>query len=110
MMKLKSKRFHRSLSKFRGGGGGNNGDKEPCGGTTAEEIKWELRPGGMLVQKRGVDGQSVQKEGLIMVRVTNGSQWHDISIQSTSTFGTFKSTMFLCISFMFILKLIKCFV
>ncbi|XP_076912354.1 BAG family molecular chaperone regulator 2-like [Bidens hawaiensis] len=86
MIKLKSKRFQRSLSKFRIGGGGSNGDKE-CGNTITGEIKWELRPGGMLVQKRDIDGQ---KEGFIMVRVANGSQWHDISIQATSTFGELK--------------------
>ncbi|KAJ0469699.1 putative Ubiquitin-like domain-containing protein [Helianthus annuus] len=88
MMKLKSKRFHRSLSKLRIGGGSN----KECGGTiTTGEIKWELRPGGMLVQKRDVDdAQNVEKEGFIMVRVANGSQWHDISIQATSTFGEMK--------------------
>ncbi|KAK9061692.1 hypothetical protein SSX86_018875 [Deinandra increscens subsp. villosa] len=93
MMKLKSKRFHRSLSMFRSsGGGGSNADKEDCNGTVnaGGEIKWELRPGGMLVQKRGIDAHNVEKEGFITVRVSNGSQWHDISIQATSTFGEMK--------------------
>ncbi|XP_076903781.1 BAG family molecular chaperone regulator 2-like [Bidens hawaiensis] len=89
MIKLKSKRFQRSLSKFRIGGHGSNGDKE-CGNAITGEIKWELRPGGMLVQKRDIDNQSVEKEGYILVRVANGSKWHDISIQATSTFGELK--------------------
>ncbi|XP_023741543.1 BAG family molecular chaperone regulator 1 isoform X2 [Lactuca sativa] len=90
MMKLRSKRFQTSLSKLRGGcgggGGGGSGDNKECGATIAREIKWELRPGGMLVQKREIAGQNVEK-GVIMVRVATCSQWHDISIQATSTFG-----------------------
>ncbi|CAH1437740.1 unnamed protein product [Lactuca virosa] len=95
MMKLRSKRFQTSLSKLRGGGGGGgNGDNKECGATIpAGEIKWELRPGGMLVQKREIAGQSVEKEGVIMVRVATGSQWHDISIQATSTFGEMKKLL-----------------
>ncbi|KAI3793906.1 hypothetical protein L1987_36529 [Smallanthus sonchifolius] len=90
MMKLKSKRFHRSLSMFRGGGGGGSKADKECGGTIPGDIKWELRPGGMLVQKRDIDAQNVEKEGFIIVRVAHGSQWHDISIQATSTFGEMK--------------------
>ncbi|KAL8193549.1 hypothetical protein R6Q57_026684 [Mikania cordata] len=90
MIKLKSKRFHRSLSMFRSSGGSSNGDKEYNGGTNTGEIKWELRPGGMLVQKRDIDDQNLEKEGCIVVRVANGSQWHDITIQATSTFGEMK--------------------
>lgn len=88
MMKLRSKRFHKSLSKLRSGGG--NGDNKECGATMVGEIKWELRPGGMLVQKREIAGQNDENEGVIMVRAATGSQWHEISIQSTSTFGEMK--------------------
>ncbi|CAI9272791.1 unnamed protein product [Lactuca saligna] len=93
MMKLRSKRFQTSLSKLRGGGCGGNGDNKECGATIAGEIKWELRPGGMLVQKREIAGQNVEKEGVIMVRVATCSQWHDISIQATSTFGEMKKLL-----------------
>ncbi|KAL1531596.1 BAG family molecular chaperone regulator 3-like [Salvia divinorum] len=84
MMKLRSKRFSRSNTKLAGGvstaavGGG--------------EIKWELRPGGMLVQKResrenaGAGGE----ETMITIRVSTVSKWHDLSIQATSTFGELK--------------------
>ncbi|KAJ0771801.1 hypothetical protein HanPI659440_Chr07g0273201 [Helianthus annuus] len=89
MMKLKSKRLHRTLSKFLGGGDdSSNNDNKERGGTIVREINWELRPGGMLVQKREMEGQNIEKEGFILVRVAAGSRWHDISIQSTSTFGT----------------------
>ncbi|GJM85443.1 hypothetical protein PR202_ga01889 [Eleusine coracana subsp. coracana] len=65
-----------------------------CGGDTASvgagrargEIEWELRPGGMLVQKReGRGGEEV-----IVVRVATGFSWHDVSIRATSTFGELK--------------------
>ncbi|KAM7506560.1 hypothetical protein LguiA_017013 [Lonicera macranthoides] len=82
MMKLKSKRFCRSKSKLSGDSGGANS----VGG--GGEIKWELRPGGMLVQKR--ENINVGKEGIITVRVSTVSQLHDIPIQPTSTFGELK--------------------
>ncbi|XP_057503873.1 BAG family molecular chaperone regulator 2-like [Actinidia eriantha] len=81
MMKLRSKRFLRSPSKLgsTGGGGGS-------------EIKWELRPGGMLVQKRETNsgGETGHGEGFITIRVSTVSQWHDIITQATSTFGDLK--------------------
>lgn len=49
-----------------------------------------IKPGGIVVQKRNIKDQHVEKEGFIMVRVATSSQWHNISIQATSTFGTFK--------------------
>uniref|UniRef100_A0A162AKP6 Ubiquitin-like domain-containing protein n=1 Tax=Daucus carota subsp. sativus TaxID=79200 RepID=A0A162AKP6_DAUCS len=54
MIKLRSKRFFRSnSSKLRGGdNGGSNSGKGGAASIPVGEIKWELRPGGMLVQKR----------------------------------------------------------
>ncbi|CAD6243782.1 unnamed protein product [Miscanthus lutarioriparius] len=59
-----------------------------CGGDNggAGEIEWEVRPGGMLVQKR--DGRSGQE--MVTVRVSTGFSWHDVSIAATSTFGELK--------------------
>ena len=75
-----------------GNGGNDNGSsnvkgaEKGCGNNNNNsEIKWELRPGGMLVQKRET-GASVG-EGVITVSVSTVSQWHDISIEATSTFG-----------------------
>ncbi|KAK8593557.1 hypothetical protein V6N13_042872 [Hibiscus sabdariffa] len=93
MMKLKSNKFCRGSFKF-GNAGGNNvkgGDQK---GVT--EIKWELRPGGMLVQRREI-GSSVG-EGTILVRVSTVSQCHDISIEATSTFGKLKMILSLVTS------------
>ncbi|KAA8530157.1 hypothetical protein F0562_004866 [Nyssa sinensis] len=86
MIKLRSKRFSRSNSKLGGGNGVANAGKG-CG--SVGEIKWELRPGGMLVQKRETGEQSVG-EGMITVRVSTVPQWHDITIGATSTFGELK--------------------
>lgn len=96
MIKLRSKRFSRSSSKLGGGATGNSikGGEKGCGGIS--EIKWELRPGGMLVQKRDT-GESAG-EGAITVRVSTVSKWHDISIEATSTFGELKMILSLVTS------------
>lgn len=81
MMKLRSMRFSRSNSSKLGRSGSDVGAAgKGCGGG---EIKWEMRPGGMLVQKRDESGG----DGFIIVRVSTVSQWHDITLQPTSTFG-----------------------
>ncbi|XP_060194738.1 BAG family molecular chaperone regulator 3-like [Lycium barbarum] len=89
MIKLRCKKFFRSNSKFASttsaatAAAASGGDAKLGG-----EIKWEMRPGGMLVQKRECaknDGESI-----ITLRVSTVSQWHDISIQATSSFGELK--------------------
>jgi len=90
MIKLRySKRlFKRSPSSKQAaacGGGGGNGSAAGAGGG-AGEIEWEVRPGGMLVQKR--DGKG--GEEVIVVRVSTGYSWHDVSIGATSTFGEYE--------------------
>ncbi|XP_062105569.1 BAG family molecular chaperone regulator 3 [Humulus lupulus] len=91
MIKLRStkKYFGRSSSKLSSKAlKGAENQKELGANNNIAEIKWELRPGGMLVQRRE-SGQS-DGEGLITIRVSTVSQWHDISIESTSTFGELK--------------------
>ncbi|CAK7328196.1 unnamed protein product [Dovyalis caffra] len=102
MIKLRSKRFCKGSFKLgcNGGGGGNTtnvkgNEKGSYGVINNGEIKWELRPGGMLVQKRE-SGESVGE--LIKVRVSTVSQWHDISIEATSTFGELKMVLSLVTS------------
>lgn len=80
MIKLRSKRFSRSSSKLGGATGGAAATNRGGG-----EIKWELRPGGMLVQKR--ESKENSDEVMITIRVSTVSTWHDISVQATSTFG-----------------------
>ncbi|KFK25675.1 hypothetical protein AALP_AA8G144800 [Arabis alpina] len=53
------------------------------------EIKWELRPGGMLVQKR----QESIGEDLISIRVSTFAHSRDLSIEATSTFGELKMVL-----------------
>ena len=77
-MKLSPKRLFKRNPKLN-----ENGEKIGAGVYDRYETEWEVRPGGMLVQKR-VEGR---EEGTITVRVSTGHQWHDISIGATSTFG-----------------------
>ncbi|XP_044467167.1 BAG family molecular chaperone regulator 2-like [Mangifera indica] len=96
MIKLRSKGF--CIGSFKLGCGGSNSSNNIKAASTVtsspkeyggiSEIKWELRPGGMLVQKRE-SGDSVG-EATITLRVSNVSKWHDISIEATSTFGELK--------------------
>ncbi|CAO2167426.1 unnamed protein product [Urochloa humidicola] len=55
-----------------------------------EKIEWEVRPGGMLVQKRRTPEEDAAAIEYILVRVSTGRQWHDISIDATATFGDLK--------------------
>ncbi|XP_068655105.1 BAG family molecular chaperone regulator 2-like [Aristolochia californica] len=57
--------------------------------TTMEgDIEWELRPGGMLVQKRAE--QSASSAPIYRVRIAFGAVRYEISINSQSTFGELK--------------------
>ncbi|KAG8082411.1 hypothetical protein GUJ93_ZPchr0014g46526 [Zizania palustris] len=91
MVKLRYSRrlFRRSSSKgSTGSSSSSDGDAGArSGGGGGGEIEWEVRPGGMLVQKR--DGRGGVEE-LITVRVATGFSWHDASIRATCTFGELK--------------------
>lgn len=53
------------------------------------EKKWELRPGGMLVQKRTEAEENTIRPPLnIRVRVKYGSIYHEIHVSSQASFGT----------------------
>ncbi|KAJ0083375.1 hypothetical protein Patl1_31060 [Pistacia atlantica] len=55
------------------------------------QIDWELRPGGMLVQKRDVgDGSS---RAMIKIKVSYGSYHHDLTVPAQSTFGDLKRVL-----------------
>ncbi|KAL8158531.1 hypothetical protein V2J09_000068 [Rumex salicifolius] len=83
LIRLRSKRFSRSNSKLNNGGSAGN-DKRNS--RDNEEIKWEVRPGGMLVQRREIVGE----KDFITIKVSLVSHWHDVSIGATSTFGELK--------------------
>ncbi|PPR88187.1 hypothetical protein GOBAR_AA32512 [Gossypium barbadense] len=55
------------------------------------EIKWELRPGGMLVQKRDMGDAS--SGPMIKIKVSHGAFHHDITVPAQSTFGDLKKVL-----------------
>ncbi|KAG0471846.1 hypothetical protein HPP92_016392 [Vanilla planifolia] len=57
-------------------------------GKFCNRIEWELRPGGLLVQKR--EAKVVDDRGLITVRVSTGLDSHNFTIDPTATFGKLK--------------------
>ncbi|KAL9284273.1 BAG family molecular chaperone regulator 2 [Arabidopsis thaliana] len=65
--------------------------KMSIGTTTSGDGEMELRPGGMVVQKRTDHSSSVPRG--IRVRVKYGSVHHEISINSQSTFGELKKIL-----------------
>lgn len=65
-------------------------------GSSAEAAahEWELRPGGMLVQKRNPDSDRTSAPPpTIRVRVKYGSVYHEIHISSQATFGELKKLL-----------------
>ncbi|XP_062185383.1 BAG family molecular chaperone regulator 1-like [Phragmites australis] len=88
MIKLRysKKLFRRSSSK---GSTGSSSEGGAGVGVGRGEIEWEVRPGGMLVQKREGRGDVE----VITVRVATGFSWHDISIGATCTFGELKAVL-----------------
>ncbi|KAL3692072.1 hypothetical protein R1sor_005723 [Riccia sorocarpa] len=58
-----------------------------------QAIDWELRPGGMLVQKRDPDAVAAQNGPMIKVKVSHGLFSHDISIPAQATFGDLKKLL-----------------
>lgn len=71
------------------------------GSAEAAAHEWELRPGGMLVQKRNPDSDRTSAPPpTIRARVKYGSIYHEIHINSQATFGKInnntKSPHFLC--------------
>uniref|UniRef100_M4EKH1 Ubiquitin-like domain-containing protein n=2 Tax=Brassica campestris TaxID=3711 RepID=M4EKH1_BRACM len=65
--------------------------KMTIGTTAAGDGEWELRPGGMVVQRRTDYSSNVPH--VIRVRVKYGSVHHEISINSQSTFGELKKRL-----------------
>lgn len=63
-----------------------------------EEIEWEMRPGGMLVQKRTEKSDSLAPN--LLIRVAYGALRYEISVNSQATFGMIdRSVSFLCVIF-----------
>lgn len=59
-----------------------------------DRVDWELRPGGMLVQKRSPDSERGSVPApTIRVRVKYGSSLHEIHISSQASFGELKKLL-----------------
>ncbi|XP_016488825.2 BAG family molecular chaperone regulator 4-like [Nicotiana tabacum] len=58
-------------------------------------IDWEVRPGGLLVQKRiGVSGEANFVAGpMIKIKVSYDSCYHDLTVPAESTFGDVKKIL-----------------
>lgn len=56
-----------------------------------EEIEWEMRPGGMLVQKRTEKSDSLAPN--LLIRVAYGALRYEISVNSQATFGELKKLL-----------------
>ncbi|XP_027093923.1 BAG family molecular chaperone regulator 2-like [Coffea arabica] len=54
---------------------------------------WEMRPGGMLVQKRTSSDQNLPPPPTIRVRVKHGAVYHELNISSQATFGELKKML-----------------
>ncbi|RWW87573.1 hypothetical protein BHE74_00003591, partial [Ensete ventricosum] len=81
MIKLRSRKLFKRSSKLGSSTGGCSGNGD---------VQWELRPGGMLVQKRGCGEEA---DEVVTVRISTGWNWHDISIGATASFGELKTVV-----------------
>ncbi|KAK6786721.1 hypothetical protein AABB24_030997 [Solanum stoloniferum] len=63
------------------------------GSSVGSENEWELRPSGMLVQKRNPDSENRPPPPTIRVRVKYRSVYHEINISSQATFGELKKML-----------------
>ena len=65
----------------------DSSNKAPSSTSRDEEVAWEMRPGGMLVQKRG-EKSDVPAPNL-RLRIAFGALRYEISAASQSTFGNY---------------------
>ncbi|KAI9384954.1 hypothetical protein POPTR_012G133400v4 [Populus trichocarpa] len=81
MMKMKTAKATTGLSHMNGGSAGGGGELE-------------VRPGGMLVQKRDPDSDRTSiPPPTIRIKVKYGSAYHEINISSQATFGELKKML-----------------
>lgn len=73
--------------------------KKSSGGIDGVDMnveEWEIRPGGMLVQRRNSESnQTSLQVPTIKVRVKYGSTYHEVCINSIASFGNDKFLNFL---------------
>ncbi|KAL4299819.1 hypothetical protein HN51_050480 [Arachis hypogaea] len=94
---MKMKRISLSSSK-RAPATNNNNNYYMMVKESSISIDWEVRPGGMLVQKRQekiVDSSSSSScsSPMIKVKVSHGCNHHEVNVPSQSTFGHLKGVL-----------------
>ncbi|PON94320.1 Molecular chaperone regulator [Trema orientale] len=67
----------------------------PQNDNKGEEIDWEMRPGGMLVQMRDDDGAAAaaSRGPMIKINVSHGPAQHEVFVPAQSTFGDLKKVL-----------------
>lgn len=80
-------------NRTNGGGGGSINGGGGGGRAQGGSENWELRPCGMLVQKRIDTEQTTKPTPTIRVRVKYGSIYHEIHINSQATVGELKKML-----------------
>ncbi|KAM7259326.1 hypothetical protein ACFE04_015067 [Oxalis oulophora] len=83
--------------------GGDGGVVKNDASSINKEIEWEVRPGGMLVQKRVVavavaaeaEAEDSSSRSLVMIKikVSHGLCHHDVTLPAQSTFGDLKRVL-----------------
>ncbi|KAK7270515.1 hypothetical protein RIF29_23721 [Crotalaria pallida] len=88
MMRMRNMRTNRDMDRDRDSTINGNGSEQ-------RGMEWEMRPGGMLVQRRtGLsDHNPVQPPPTIRVRVKYESTYHQVNISSQATFGELKKML-----------------
>ncbi|ESQ43321.1 hypothetical protein EUTSA_v10014030mg [Eutrema salsugineum] len=92
MMKMmRNKPTNLPTAAINGGRGSSGGG----GGRESGGHDWEMRPGGMLVQKRNPDSDPVgaPPPPMIRVRIKYGSVYHEITISPQASFGELKKML-----------------
>ncbi|XP_009396868.2 BAG family molecular chaperone regulator 4 [Musa acuminata AAA Group] len=84
---LASSLFDTRMRKSRSNGMVGGRESQSCRMT-----EWELRPGGMVVQKRS-NVAGMPTEPLIKIKVSHGSYQHQLSVPAHSTFGELKRVL-----------------
>ncbi|GMI87860.1 BCL-2-associated athanogene 3 [Hibiscus trionum] len=86
---MEKKRMSNGYGKM--GEGSSNTTSSSSYASTEEEIEWEMRPGGMLVQKRNQNGDVSSPD--VRLRVVYGAMRYEISVNSQATFGEVKKRL-----------------
>ncbi|KAM4112340.1 hypothetical protein ACJW30_05G133000 [Castanea mollissima] len=87
------------MMKKRSNGYGKMSESSTTTSTTSmprieeEEVEWEMRPGGMLVQKRSDNVKDLPPAPNLRLRVAYGALRYEISVNSSATFGEVKKVL-----------------